>query len=206
MTETLHYAFVAGNPQAAPMLLLHGTGGDEHDLLPLGHFLAPEASLLAIRGRINEQGANRYFKHLPGGGFDLDNLSHETDWLVQTVQSLSAKHDLDLNKLIVMGYSNGANVAAAFIRSGQLPLKTGLFFHPMILGPTPNPADLTGTKIWLSHGNQDPIVSKSNYEALVAGLNEQHAQVTTYSADQSHNLSENELQAAQQWLSESNRL
>ncbi|MCH4170616.1 MAG: alpha/beta hydrolase [Lactobacillus sp.] len=206
MTNYDNYTFIQGEAAVAPMLLLHGTGGDEQDLIPLGHFLAPQASLLSIRGRIVEQGANRYFKHTPTGGFDLKNLESETTWLLQTLEELTDKHKLDLDRLIVMGYSNGANVAAKFILDGKVPIKTGIFFHPMILTPDDTTTDLADTAIWMSHGSMDPIVTETNFKALATAFTAKQTTVTTYEAKQSHNLSENELQAAKDWLAQSGRL
>ncbi|GAF39649.1 carboxylesterase [Agrilactobacillus composti DSM 18527 = JCM 14202] len=206
MTNYENYTFVQGEADVAPLLLLHGTGGDEQDLIPLGHFLSPQASLLAIRGRIVEQGANRYFKHTATGGFDLKNLESETTWLIETLQELASQHKLDLNRLIVMGYSNGANVAAKFILDGKVPIKTGIFFHPMILTPDDATTDLSDSAIWMSHGSLDPIVTEANFKALATAFTSKHAKVETYEAKQSHNLSENELQAAKDWLAQSGRL
>ncbi|WP_416354115.1 alpha/beta hydrolase [Agrilactobacillus fermenti] len=205
-TNDINYEFVQGSAHVAPLLLLHGTGGDEKDLLPIGHFLSPEASLLSIRGRLIENGLTRYFKHTATGGFDLDSLTQETNWLFNAIKTLTNEHGLSISEMIVVGYSNGANVAAKAILAGISPIKTGIFFHPMVLAANEATPAITDTKVWLSHGNQDPIVSPANFNALKTMFQKQQADMTAYEANQSHNLSENELEAAKAWLSTSGRI
>lgn len=199
MAEDAKILFVPG-AGTRPLLLLHGTGGTAKDLLPIGHFLAPEAPLLSIGAPLIEDGQSRYFRHTATGGFDLADLAQQTEWLLATVTTVATKYDLPLADMITVGYSNGANVAARGLLTGSLPWRTGIWFHAMSLGPlTPQPAPANATA-WLSHGSQDPIVSAANFTALTSDLTTAGVATTIFRHDQQHNLNEAELTSAQQWL------
>jgi len=202
----VNYEYIEGNPDASPLLLLHGTGGSEKDLLPIGRFLAPDSSLLSIRGRVVEDGQNRYFKHTADGGFDLDNLQQETDWLFDTLNDLCQKFNIDYQRFVVVGYSNGANVAARALLTRPDTFHTGVLFHPMALATGDATQDLTNVKLWLSHGDTDPIVSEQNFDILTSDLKAQHADLSIFRHEQSHNLNEAELSSARTWLQSSGRL
>ena len=197
--ENVNYTFVKGDPSVSPLLLLHGQGGDENDLLPIGKYLSPNSPMLSIRGRVQEQGMNRYFKHSENGGFDLNNLEQETTWLFKVLNELCQKFNIDYERFIVVGYSNGANVVARALLTRSDTFHTGIFFHPMALSTVDSKQDLSDVKVWMSHGDQDPIV-------LDTYLEEQGAEVTIFRHDQSHNLNEAELANAKSWLANSGRL
>ncbi|KRK47648.1 hypothetical protein FC96_GL002371 [Secundilactobacillus kimchicus JCM 15530] len=199
-------AFFPGESDKAPVLMLHGTGGDETDLLPIASFLAPDSPKLGIRGRIHENGANRYFKHTDDGGFDLDNLSTETDWLLSTIVTESAKHGIDPKQLLVLGFSNGANVAAYAWLHKKAPFKTAILLHPMMLDPQASAANLNGVATFLTHGDVDPIVSSANFTGLRRQLTDAGAAVEAYTGHQSHQLTRAELSAAKTWLDKTGRL
>ena len=124
--DKVNYAFVKGDPTVSPLLLLHGQGGDENDLLPIGKYLSPNSPMLSIRGRVQEQGMNRYFKHTENGGFDLNDLEQETTWLFSVLNDLCRKFDIDYERFIVIGYSNGANVAARALLTRSDTFHTGI--------------------------------------------------------------------------------
>ena len=140
--DKVNYAFVKGDPTVSPLLLLHGQGGDENDLLPIGKYLSPNSPMLSIRGRVQEQGMNRYFKHTENGGFDLNDLEQETTWLFSVLNDLCRKFDIDYERFIVIGYSNGANVAARALLTRSDTFHTGIFFHPMALSTVDSKQDL----------------------------------------------------------------
>lgn len=199
MTD-IHSAYYQGKPELPPILMLHGTGGDESDLLPIAQFLFPENTKLGIRGRISENGANRYFIRHDDGSFDLDNLSQETDWLLSAIQAETEVHDLDPEKIIVLGFSNGANVAAYAWLHKQAPFKTAVLLHPMMITAPTEQVDLTGIRAFATHGDLDPIVSEDNFNMLMQQLNSAHADVKAFENHQSHRLTQAELQAAQEWV------
>lgn len=133
MTEEIHAAFYPGKPNLVPVLMLHGTGGDESDLLPIATFLFPEHPKLGIRGRVKQNGSNRYFIRREDGTFDLDNLNQETDWLLTAIQQETKRYRLDADQLIVLGFSNGANIAAYAWLNRSTPFKTAVLLHPMMI-------------------------------------------------------------------------
>ncbi|MTV81652.1 alpha/beta hydrolase [Secundilactobacillus folii] len=199
MTE-IHSAYYPGKINLPPVLMLHGTGGDESDLLPIAQFLFPENPKLGIRGRISENGSNRYFIRHSDGTFDLDNLSQETDWLLKAIQTEANTHGLDVNQLIVVGFSNGANVAAYAWLHKQAPFKTAVLLHPMMITPPTKPVDLTGVQAFATYGTLDTIVSESNFDSLTQHLQTANAQVEIFKNQQSHRLTQTELLAAQTWV------
>ncbi|MFD1318770.1 alpha/beta hydrolase [Loigolactobacillus zhaoyuanensis] len=200
MTDNVNYYFKAGAATKAPILMLHGTGGYEDDLVTLAQQLAPDSPLLGIRGRLVEQGSTRYFAHTTTGGFDLDSLARETTWLLATIDELAEKHDLEVSKMIVLGYSNGANMAAHAWLTNQAKFKAGILLHPMQLMQYSSVASLNDVKIWASHGHIDPIVSAANFQALTQSLTKAQVDLTIFEANQSHAISPPELASAQQWL------
>ncbi|MHC9531888.1 alpha/beta hydrolase [Dellaglioa sp. L3N] len=206
MTEAIT-SYKPGKAGNATVLMLHGTGGTESDLLSIADFLAPDSPKIGIRGRLVENDLTRYFAHLPDGGFDLNSLAVETKWLMTVIDELAVEYAFDPEKLIVLGYSNGANVAYYSLLTGQAQFKTAVLLHPMILSSdVKTDIDLSDIKIWGSHGFLDPIVSKSNFGELKNFCQQADIDFTSFEAEQSHQISESELMDAKQWLDETNRL
>lgn len=200
MTNDTHAAFYPGKTSLAPVLMLHGTGGDESDLLPIATFLFPEHPKLGIRGRIIQNGSNRYFIRRKDGSFDLDNLNQETDWLLAAVQQETARYQLDVRQLIVLGFSNGANIAAYAWLNRSTPFKTAVLLHPMMITPPKHPTDLTGYQAFTTYGDVDPIVSEANFDQLTQQLAVAHATTKVFKNHQSHRLTQSELMAVQDWI------
>ncbi|QPS71542.1 alpha/beta hydrolase [Lactococcus garvieae] len=199
-----NYIFKAGDESLAPVLVLHSTGGDEHQLVPLAEDLFPHHPILSIRGRVSEQGVNRYFR-LKGQGFtkenfDLESLEKESQWLVQEVQRLGAQHHLDLSKLIVIGYSNGANVALYMQLKGLIQFDKVLAFHAMQLTEVDEPALADDSKVFLTHADNDPLVSRQNLKELSSDLEKTECELEIFKANFGHQLSNEELLAAKKWL------
>ncbi|MQW22170.1 MULTISPECIES: alpha/beta hydrolase [unclassified Lactococcus] len=193
-----------GNKKLAPVLLLHSTGGDEFQLLPIARQLFENHPLIAIRGRISEQGINRYFK-LKGPAFtkenfDLASLAEESDWLISKINQLLNEYELDGSQLIALGYSNGANVALNMQQKGLVSFDKIIAFHAMQLEDLvpismPNPP-----KIWLSHADNDSIVSKDNFDALTENLSLSGCQLEIYKSQAGHQLTASEIAAVQAWM------
>lgn len=202
---TLHYQFVDGNRVLAPLLLLHGDGGSERDLLPIARFIAPGAPQLSLRGRVSENGQTRFFKH-PADGIDSGDLTRASAWLQAAVATLADKFQLPLARMIVVGYSNGGNLAIRTMMTQPLPFRTALLFHPQTLGPLAGPRLAAATRIWASYGTADPIVTKAAFTALETQITAAGAQLTTFTHDERHNLNLAELRHAKQWLAQSGRL
>lgn len=201
MTDpTIHSAFFPGNTQLAPVLMLHGTGGDESDLLPLATLLFPQHPKLGIRGRIREDGANRYFIRHSHGDFDLTNLSQETDWLLAAIETESQRLHLDAKRMIVLGFSNGANVAAYAWLHKQPQFRTGVLLHPMLIDPSSTTANLAAVQAFASFGDTDPLVTETNFNQLTHQFTAAGASLTSFKNHQSHRPTQTELAAARNWV------
>ncbi|WP_416037770.1 alpha/beta hydrolase [Lactococcus formosensis] len=199
-----NYIFKPGDKDLTPVLVLHSTGGDEKQLIPLAEDLFPNHPLLSIRGRVSEQGINRYFK-LKGPGFtkenfDLESLNQESQWLAAEVVRLGEEYELDLSKLAVIGYSNGANVALYMQLKGLIQFDRVLAFHAMQLTDVATPVIADESKIFLTHADNDPIVTRANLEELSSDLQKTECGLEVFKASFGHQLSNEELVAAKKWL------
>lgn len=199
-----NYIFKPGDKDLTPVLVLHSTGGDEKQLIPLAEDLFPNHPLLSIRGRVSDQGINRYFK-LKGPGFtkenfDLESLSQESQWLAAEVVRLGEEYELDLSKLAVIGYSNGANVALYMQLKGLIQFDRVLAFHAMQLTDVDTPVIADESKIFLTHADNDPIVTRANLEELSSDLQKTECELEVFKASFGHQLSNEELVAAKKWL------
>lgn len=182
------------------LLLLHGTGGDENDLLPLGMMLAPNANLLSPCGKVLENGMPRFFRRLAEGVFDIPDLIARTHELADFVQSASDAYRFDAGRVVAVGFSNGANIAASLLLLRPGVLQSAVLFHAMVpLVPEILP-DLAGARVFLGAGRQDPIAPPDETERLAALLREAGADVTVHWQPGGHGLTREEVQAAAHWL------
>lgn len=196
---TFVHRFVPGSdPEAPPLLLLHGTGGTEHDLLPFGQALRPGAALLSPRGQVLENGMPRFFRRLAEGVFDLDDLRARTGQLADFVEAAGATYGIGAP--VAVGFSNGANVAAAMLLLRPGTLRGALLLRPMVpLVPEPLPA-LTGTAVQIVAGRADPIVPPAGTEALAELLRTSGAEVRVAWLAGGHGLAREDLEIGQRWL------
>jgi phospholipase/carboxylesterase len=182
------------------LLLLHGTGGDENDLIDLGHMLAPGAALLSPRGKVLENGMPRFFRRLAEGVFDLEDLKLRTDELADFVETASNIYGFNLKHVIAVGFSNGANIAASMLLLHPVVLSGAILSHPMVpLVPDPLP-DLAGKPIFIGAGRFDPLVPASETERLSALLQKAGGNVTMQWQNSGHVLGHEEVKAAKTWL------
>ncbi len=137
------------------LLLLHGTGGDENDLIPLGQMLAPDAGLLSPRGTVNENGAARFFKRLAEGVFDIDDLHARTKDLVAFVEGAAGQYKFDPKQVVAVGFSNGANIAGSVLLSSPSTLNSAVLFRPMVPFVPQSPASLEGHRVFIGAGETD---------------------------------------------------
>jgi predicted esterase len=182
------------------LLLLHGTGGNEHDLIDLGHLLLPRAALLSPRGKVLERGMPRFFRRLREGVFDLEDLQQRTHELADFVIAAAEHYAFDPRRLVAVGFSNGANIAAStlLLRPGVLP--TAVLLHPMVpLVPDDLP-DLQQTQVFIGAGEADPIVPRSQTERLALLLQSAGAAVTLHWQPGGHALTMPEVEVARSWL------
>jgi predicted esterase len=197
----LHHYLPHSNA-ADTLLLLHGTGGDENDLLPLGKLLDPKANLLSPRGTVSENGMPRFFRRLAEGVFDIPDLKARTNELAEFVATAANAYGFDPTRVTAAGFSNGANIAASLLLLRPGVLSSAVLLHPMVpLIPETLP-DLTGVRVFIGAGRQDPIAPPSETEALASLLRESGADVTVHWQPGGHGLSREEALAAAEWLAE----
>ena len=193
-------------PPAAPdvptLLLLHGTGGDEDDLIQLGTLLLPGAALLSPRGKVLEHGAPRFFRRLAMGVFDEADLVRRTRELATFVGAAAEAYELDPRRIFAVGFSNGANIAASMFLLHPTVLRGGVLFRAMVPIEPPEPPDLTGVPIYMSSGRFDPMIPLANAEKLAAMFKDAGADVRLAWDDQGHNLIPDEVDAARRWLAQ----
>lgn len=197
------HQFVAGQAANAPtLLLLHGTGGDEHDLLDLGRMLYPGAALLSPRGQVLENGMPRFFRRLAEGVFDLEDLRRRTDDLAEFVAGASAVYGFDPKRVIAVGYSNGANIAASLLLQRPGVLAGAVLFHAMVPFVPEQLPDLAGVPVFMGAGRTDTMIRPQQTEGLARLLQQAGAEVALHWEQGGHALARGEVQAAAGWLRE----
>ena len=193
----------AGAPSSPPLLLLHGTGGDENDLIPLAGRISPGSALLSPRGDVSEHGARRFFARLAEGVFDPSEVMRRTHALADFINSAAAHYGIDRTRLIAVGLSNGANIAATMLQLRPDTLASAILLRPMVVLDQPAPAgSLTGKHVLIASGNADPIVPPDHPSRLASLLQAGGANVTIHTANAGHNLTAADLTAAQHFLSQ----
>lgn len=186
---------------ALTLLLLHGTGGNEDDLLPLGRELDPHAGLLSPRGKILEAGRiPRFFRRLAEGVFDIEDLKFRTFELAEFVEKASRIYGFDPNKVIAVGYSNGANIAASMLLLKPQTLSGAVLFRAMVPFVPDSLADLSEKRILLSSGLRDPIATRQEAEKLYGLFKQARALVDLQWQNSGHDLVEDDINVAKQWL------
>ena len=198
------HEFVPGS-SSRTLLLLHGTGGNERDLIPLGRELDPNAALLSPRGKVLENGMPRFFRRLAEGVFDLEDLKFRTNELADFVTAATQQYELALDNVVAVGYSNGANIAAAMLLLRPEILPNAILFRAMVPLDPDKPPDLSSGRVWIGAGDQDPIVPASETKQLAELLRRAGADVTIRFAKAGHGLTNGDLEAARDWLGELKR-
>jgi len=196
-----HLFVPATDPAAPPLLLLHGTGGTERDLVPLVQSLSPGSALLAPRGDVLENGAPRFFRRFAEGVFDLADVRRRTGALADFVAAAAEHYGFDRARLMALGYSNGANIGATLLLLRPETLGGAMLFRAMVvLDVAPPAAALAGRRILLVNGSRDPIVPPDHPPRLAALFRTGGAAVTLQITHASHGLEPDDLAAAARWL------
>jgi predicted esterase len=192
----------AGVPHPGTLLLLHGTGGDENDLLPLGKELWPGAALLGLRGKVLENGMPRFFRRIAEGVFDVEDLKFRTEELAQFIKAASERYDFSTERLIAVGYSNGANIAASLILLHPHYLAAAVLFRVMMPFTPDIVRDFSNVSVFIGAGERDPIVPRSQPEELAGIFESGGAKVTLFWHRGAHELGADDVDAAKKWLPE----
>jgi predicted esterase len=197
------YRFVSAQEPGAPtLLLLHGTGGDENDLLPVGRMLDERAALLSPRGKVLEHGMPRFFRRLAEGVFDHEDLVNRTHELAEFVEGAVNEYGLDPRLLFAIGFSNGANIGASLLLLYPRLLAGAVLLRAMVPFEPENLPDLSGTPVYLAAGRSDPIVPPENTERLAEMLREARAKVTLDWQPGGHGVGQAEIESARNWLTD----
>jgi predicted esterase len=199
MSEDFIHEFVPGRIPTT-LLLLHGTGGNEQSMLPIGESLLPGAALLSPRGKILENGMPRFFRRLAEGVFDIDDLIARSNELAEWIGKAAVRYGFDLASVVAIGYSNGANIAASMLLLGAAKFPVAILFRPMVPLVPGKPANLVGSGIFISAGTHDPICPPEQTKHLAELLENAGAKVTTHLEESGHNLTSAEFPLAARWL------
>jgi predicted esterase len=198
--DFVHRFVPAEEPDAPTLLLLHGTGGDENDLLPVGRMLDERAALLSPRGKVLEHGMPRFFRRLAEGVFDHQDLVKRTHELAEFVERAVNEYGIDPRTLFAVGFSNGANIGASLLLLHPRLLAGAVLLRAMVPFEPENLPDLSGTPVYLAAGRSDTLVPPENTERLAQLLREAGADVTLDWQPGGHGIGTQEIQVARNWL------
>jgi phospholipase/carboxylesterase len=185
-----------GGDDAPTMVLLHGTGGNENDLLEFATHFGDGWNYLSPRGKVLENGMPRFFRRLAEGVFDQEDLRFRTSELAAFIEKASRVYGFDMAKVVALGYSNGANIAASLMLSGTGTVRHAILMHPMVPFYPKQKPDLNKSQILITAGENDPVVSRSNTLDLEKLLAEAGARVELFWHRSGHSLTREELDKA----------
>jgi phospholipase/carboxylesterase len=182
------------------LVVLHGTGGDENDLIGIGQAIAPGAAIVSPRGNVLEAGAPRFFKRLAEGVFDPKEVRSRAEDLARFIRSAVVTYRLDPSRVFALGYSNGANIASTVMLVEPGILQGAILFRPMLVYEPSEKSDLTGSAVFISAGRMDPIVPVASVERLAGLFESAQAEVTLKWQLAGHHLVPSEVREAADWL------
>ena len=195
----MKYVIKPGQNKAPVYILLHGTGGTEESLLDVGKELNKEATLIGIRGSIMENGYPRFFRRLEEGVYNIEDLNQRTLELDAFIRELANKHEFELKDVLLIGYSNGANIGIKLLLDYPESYQSAVLFHPMYPVEVLEKADLSQTNLFITMGRMDPIVSVSESENVLNLFKERQATITEEWTE-GHQLTFQEVARAREWL------
>ncbi len=194
------HIFKPGTHSEKPvLLLLHGTGGDEHDLVPLANMIDPEAAVLSVRGNVLENGMPRFFRRVAEGVFDEEDLIFRTQELHQFLDKAAKEYDFDRTNIVAFGYSNGANIAASLLYHYVGSLKGASLHHPMVPRRGVTLPDLSDVSVFIAAGENDPICPAEESKELERTLATAGAKTELHWETNGHSLTRSEVEAAAVW-------
>ncbi|WP_310191844.1 alpha/beta hydrolase [Bacillus sp. 3255] len=197
----MRHLYQQGTDAKAPVLvLLHGTGGTEKDLLPLAQAISPESSVLSVRGNVLENGMPRFFRRLAEGVFDEEDLIYRTKELNDFLDAAAKEYGFDRQNVVAVGYSNGANIAGSLLFHYPDALRGAVLHHPMVPRRGVQLPDLTDTPVFIGAGRNDPICSPQETEELQKLLGDAGAEIEVHWENAGHQLTRTEVEAARTWF------
>jgi phospholipase/carboxylesterase len=195
-----HHQYIPGRESGRTLILLHGTGGNESDLLPLGRAIDQDAALLSPRGQVLENGAPRYFRRLAEGVFDEKDVIARARELAEFIAAAIKRYSIDETALVAIGYSNGANIASAMILLGLARFRTAVLLRPMVPLSSPPMILLQDFRLLISAGRFDPVATAEQVDALTDLLRERRAEVNLQIQESGHELTAADVAAMREWL------
>ena len=199
----MKHLFKKGSDERKPvLLLLHGTGGNEEDLLALADMISPDSAVLSVRGNVSENGMPRFFRRLAEGVFDEEDLIFRTKELNEFIDECANKYQFDRNNVVAVGYSNGANIAGSLIFHYENALKGAILHHPMVPRRGIELPNITNLPVFIGAGKNDPICPAAETEELENLLTKAGAKVQVKWENMGHQLSRAEVEEAAEWFAE----
>jgi phospholipase/carboxylesterase len=199
----MKHIFQKGTDPTKPILLvLHGTGGNELDMLPIAGRIDVDASVLSVRGNVLENGMPRFFRRLAEGVFDEEDLIFRTKELHDFLDEAAEKYQFDRDNIIAIGYSNGANIAGSLLFHYENALKGAILHHPMVPRRGIELPNLEGKSIFIGAGSNDPMCSPEESVELQTLLEKANAKVQLHWENLGHQLTVSEIEAAKKWYKE----
>ncbi|SMF57526.1 alpha/beta hydrolase [Paenibacillus barengoltzii] len=190
----------SGEATAPTLLLFHGTGGTERDLLPLAEIISPASAVLSVRGNVLENGMPRFFRRLAMGVFDEEDLVLRTKELHDFLDEAAAHYGFDRSRIVAVGYSNGANIAASLLFHHAAALSGAILHHPMVPRRGVPLPEMAGIPVFIGAGRNDAMCKPEETEELEGVLRGAGAQVHVHWEPYGHQLTETEVQAAAEWF------
>ncbi|WP_172256768.1 alpha/beta hydrolase [Saccharibacillus deserti] len=199
----MKHIFQKGTNEALPtVVVFHGTGGTENDLIPLAEMVAPGASILSIKGNVSENGMARFFRRLAEGVFDEEDLIFRTNEIRDFLNEAAEQYGFDVSNLVALGYSNGANIAASLMFHFASAFKGAALHHPMVPIRGLALPDMSGVQVFVGAGRNDGMVPAANTEELIGLLEGAGAAVKSNWEHFGHQLTRTEAEGARRWFAE----
>lgn len=196
MYEYIYNKGTAGEPV---LVVLHGTGADEKNLLPVAEVIAPEATVFSIRGNVSENGMNRYFKRHAEGNYDVEDLNKRGKELYEFIEEKAKEYDFALEDVVLLGFSNGSNIGINMMLLEESTIDKGMLYAPMYPVDLEAGPDLSEAKVLLSMGENDPIVSQEDSHNVIEIFESRGAEVDQVWVN-SHEINGDNLMAGKKWL------
>lgn len=198
----MQYIYNPGKEGQPIFITLHGTGGDEHNLVPVAEALNPEYGVIGIRGTVSEHGMNRYFKRTAEGVYDLVDLEERGLALQKFIYELADKYEFSIKDVILLGFSNGSNIALNLLLREKNEFKQAMLLAPMYPVELDTVNDLSDVRVFLSMGEHDPIVPMAESQRVIEILQERNAKIEGIWVN-SHEINPQVIYAGKEWLKNS---